>query len=156
MRALPRCLILLACALCLAGCVAGVVAAGAGTYGAIRYFKNQAVAEYPSSLQATYQAAVVSLGELGFRPQTVARLGATDASVQAGNAKVNMVQVPGGRTRVAVSVGTFKTSNNQRQAALIHERIASRTGLSYRRTVPAPSAAPQPASVPAPPPPPSR
>ena len=117
----------LAVLLALPGCAAGVVAAGAaGGLAAAKHVRNQQVRAYRTSLRQTYDAALVVLPELGYSVTGRPTLGPTEANIRAGDARVAMATVPGGTTRVAVSVGTFENADNRRRAALILERLDAR------------------------------
>jgi hypothetical protein len=46
--------------------------------------------------------------------------------VEARDAVVDVLAQPGGRTRVKVRIGTFRTDETRRRAALILERVVDR------------------------------
>lgn len=111
----------------LPGCaVAAGAAAGVGTY---KLVQNKSTKDYNASLRATYEATLAILPELGYPACKTAKLGPTEADIQAGQARVTMASFPNNVTRVAVSVGTFDSADKRRRGALIHERLGQRLGI---------------------------
>lgn len=124
-----RVILLVTCVAVLGGCFAGAVAVGAaGGYAATKVARNKAICEYRTTVRGAYDATLAILPALGYPMPSAATLGPTEAQIEAGDATVKIAEFPGGGVRVAVSVGTFETSDHRRRAALIHERLAARLG----------------------------
>ena len=123
--------LLVVCLLC-SGCAVALGAAAG--YGAVKYMTNQTVRDYQADVRAGYEAALAVLAESGYGSAGPATLGPTEFRVEGGGVTVAGAQVPGGKVRIAVSVGTFKTSDHRRRAALIHEGLAARLGPALTAT----------------------
>ena len=122
MHNLPRLAVLLACTGICGGCL--VAAGAAGGLAAVKYLNNQAVREYRTDVRTAYEATLAVLPELGYPSPSKSVFGPSEAEIDAGNAEVAIAEFPNGMVRVAVSVGTFETSEHRRRAALIHDRLA--------------------------------
>ncbi len=109
------------------GCVVAALAAGAGaTYGAIKYFHNEAVQDFGADLDTAWAATLSAMRDLGYPVDLGTPHGATEGRVESGDAEVVVEQHPGPFTRVRVRVGTFDTEDHRRRASLILEAIAQR------------------------------
>jgi hypothetical protein len=88
------------------------------------YRTNELARDVQASLDDVWDVVVEALGENGFLFGEPTWDGATEGRVVADDALVVAERHPGGFTRVRVTVGLFRTSDNRRRAALILESVA--------------------------------
>lgn len=114
-------------ALSAGGCVVAAVAAGAAAaIGAVKYDENEAWRDFREDLPTTWKATIESLRANGFPVADGLTHGPLDGKIEAGDATAVVEVHPGELTRVRIRVGTFKTDDNRRRAALVLESIAKR------------------------------
>lgn len=128
MRSALRLLVLPLFLLLAPGCVA--VVAGAAAVGAVQYFRNEAVREYPATREATWAATLQTLRDLGYPVDPSTGYGSSQGSLEVNEVKLRVYGTEGGQTRVAVRVGTFKTQAHRDQAKRILDGIAQVMGLT--------------------------
>jgi len=108
------------------GCVA--VVAGAAAAGTMKYVSNESARTYPASLEATWQASLEALREVGYAVDPAAPFGGDGATFDIGDVRL---QVRAGETsgsRVWVRVGTFDTDKNREKAGRLLDAIGRRLG----------------------------
>lgn len=114
------------------GCaaVAAGAAAGAATYGAIKYTENEVFADFKVSLDRAWLATVDSLRDEGLQVPADATHSATDGEIELKDADptvwARVEAHPQGFTRVRLRVGTFETEENKRRSELLLRRIERR------------------------------
>lgn len=106
--------------------VVAAAAVGAAAFGAISYHENEAQMDVEQDVPTVFAAAKAALRELAFPVDDAEQPGATGGTLKAGEARVLVERHPGGRTRVRVSVGTFRTDDNLRRAGLVLEATKKR------------------------------
>ncbi|MEM7205631.1 MAG: DUF3568 family protein [Planctomycetota bacterium] len=111
---------------CVVAAVAGVAAVAAGTYGAVKYFENEAQEDYPAELQVVHEAARDVMAEQGYGDPRKVSEGNTEVELAYENAWLAIERHAGDFTRVRVRVGTFESDDHKRQAALVLEAIRAR------------------------------
>lgn len=105
----------------LTGCVA-VAAAGVVGVGLVQYQRNEVAKDFPTGLQATWQACLQAASEQGIEADE-ADLRTTEGELLGEDVFVRVEVHPEGFTRVRIRFGTFLTADHRRRAELLMQAI---------------------------------
>jgi len=108
-------------------CVA-VAAAAVGGLGYLQYERNEATRDFPATLEATWDAAIVTLEEMGVSNATKT-LDKTQGVIDGEDVWVRVEVHPTDFTRVRVRFGTFTTEDHRRRSRLFLDTVQKRLGV---------------------------
>ena len=106
----------------LTSCVAVAAAAAAGL-GLVQYQRNEASDEFESDFEEVWQAALAALDSLKYPVPDVSELGPVEGALESEWYSMRVVLHRFGVTRVTVRVGTFYSSDNERNARILLDEI---------------------------------
>ncbi|MHC5064846.1 MAG: DUF3568 family protein [Planctomycetota bacterium] len=124
-KQLPSHLLLLVFLLPLPGCLVAALAVGAAaaTVGTISYTRNGAQEDFREDLDEVWAACITAAQAEGYEVEDDLAHGPSEGKIRSGELTIRVERHPGDFTRVLVRVGTFETSEHERKATLILERV---------------------------------